>query len=136
MTSDDVLKWLYEIDKTPRINLDGKLFVLAHLSKAKEVKSSDLAISLGASRARITCILNDLEKDMLITRKKTSDDKRITLISLTKKGEDLVNAKINDMKEVIDSVLSDVGEDKFKIYMEVFNSINKNIRRKENETNN
>lgn len=136
MTSDDVLKWLYEIDKTPRLNLDGKLYVLAHLTKAKKVKSSDLANSLGASRARITCILNDLEKDMLIIRVKDANDKRVTLISLTKKGEDLVIDKIKEIKDVIDSVLSEVGEDKFKIYMEVFNSINKNIRRKENETNN
>lgn len=45
-------------------------------------------------------------------------------------------AKIKEIKDVIDSVLSEVGEDKFKIYMEVFSSINKNIRRKENETNN
>lgn len=136
MTSDDVLKWLYEIDKTHRLNLDGKLYILAHLTKEKKVKSSDLANSLGASRARITCILNDLEKDMFIFREKDVDDKRITLISLTKKGEDFVIAKIKEIKGVIDSVLNEVGEDKFKIYMEVFNSINKNIRRRENETNN
>lgn len=136
MNSDDVLKWIYETNKTPKFNLDGKLFVLAYLNKVKNVKSADLSTSLGASRARITCILKDLENDNLIKREKSIDDKRITFVSLTKNGEEFVNNKFLEIKTCIDSVLNEVGETKFKTYMEVVETINKNVRRIKNETNN
>ncbi len=130
MNSDDVLKWAYETDLNSNLSFDGKIYVLATLNHLGPVKSTLLADSLCVSRARITSILNDLEKCDFIKRDKLESDKRITIIKLTDLGKKFIDNKISEIKEQISLVLNEVGEEKFKIYMEVVETISKKLRSK------
>lgn len=66
----------------------GKYAILKKLYESDEVVASgDLARDVGVSTARIATALNTLEEERLITRVKSDEDGRITIINLTKEGE-------------------------------------------------
>lgn len=66
----------------------GKYAILKKLYESDEVVASgDLARDVGVSTARIAAALNTLEEERLITRVKSDEDGRITIINLTKEGE-------------------------------------------------
>ena len=125
MTSEDVLKWLYETrpDIGTNINIEGKRYVLGYLYKKGKTKSKDLAISLNVSTARIAVIINDLEEELLVERITDLKDKRQTYITLTDKGVEFMNKKFSELNDTINEIINKVGEESLKIYMSVTNQI-------------
>ena len=125
MTSDDVLKWLYETrpDIGTNINIEGKRYVLGYLYKKGKTKSKDLAISLNVSTSRIAVIINDLEKELLVKRITDLKDKRQTFITLTDKGLEFMDKKFSELNDTINEIINKIGEENLKIYMSVTDKI-------------
>ena len=59
------------------------------LWEKEEVTVGELGATLSLDAGTLTPLLKKLEKDGFITRTRSKDDERITLIKLTKKGDDL-----------------------------------------------
>lgn len=125
MTSEDVLKWLYETrpDIGNNINIEGKRYVLGYLYKKGKTKSKDLAISLNVSTSRIAVIINDLEEQFLVKRITSMKDRRQTFITLTDKGLEFMDKKFSELNDTINEIINKVGEENLKIYMSVTNKI-------------
>lgn len=65
----------------------GAGFVLAYLDEAqREVFPGDIARDMNVSTARIAAMLRQLEKNGFITRKRSDQDGRKTVVALTKLG--------------------------------------------------
>lgn len=79
-------KFLYKT-----VGLTGpQLVILQELSHLSSLSVSELSKSISLSQATVTEILLRLEKKSLISRKKSDVDKRLTLISLTDHGRQLL----------------------------------------------
>lgn len=78
--------------KLSLINTDltvNEFTALEALYSKKELTTSELRDYVLVPNSSMTYVLDTLEKKDLIKREKASDDKRIQLLSLTKKGKDL-----------------------------------------------
>lgn len=111
----------------------GTHFVLGYLSiHNEEVISSDLSSALNVSSARMAKILKNMEKRGLIEKKQSTSDARKTIVTLTKKGRDLI-LKYQDI--FINSalvIIEKVGEEDLKEFIRISNKIKQAV--KENES--
>jgi DNA-binding MarR family transcriptional regulator len=68
----------------------GVLVVL--LAEEKPISLSELRRFLGTTQANVTGLVAGLERDALIERKTSRDDRRVSFVSLTRSGRRLVEA--------------------------------------------
>jgi DNA-binding MarR family transcriptional regulator len=71
------------------------LLLICDIKKGKAITISDIANKIGVTLAAVTHQINTLEKQGLIKRLPNSDDRRVVLIELTKKG----NAQVVKLKK-------------------------------------
>ena len=83
-----------------RFGLTGpQLLILSRLSH-KELKSvGEIAREVSLSQATVTDILDRIELRGLVSRKRSSEDKRRTTVKLTEKGVDLLRNKPSLLQE-------------------------------------
>lgn len=83
------------------------------LWEKEEVTVGALGATLSLDAGTLTPLLKKLEKDGFITRTHSKDDERITLIKLTKKGDDL-KEDCKDIPTKVSSILCNLTEDEIK----------------------
>ena len=83
------------------------------LWEKEEVTVGELGATLSLDAGTLTPLLKKLEKDGFITRTHSKDDERITLIKLTKKGDDL-KEDCKDIPTKVSSILCNLTEDEIK----------------------
>lgn len=89
----------------------GELFVLQFLAiRNTEVLPSELSIALQASTARISALLGALEKKGQIERDIDKNNRRNILVTITEEGRNRVETEMNEMKNKMTRVFSDMGE--------------------------
>ena len=87
----------------------GMGFILVYMyHNVKEVSQKVLAEKMNVSKARITSLIQKLEERGLVTRKTSTSDERVNMISLTEKGneegEKLVQYSLKIVMQLIDEV--------------------------------
>ena len=86
----------------------GPSFCLAALSKAGEIPASRLASEVGVRGPTMTGLLDTLEREQLVRRRPSPDDRRVTLLSMTPKGrrlfEKVQDAVIDDWRAALAGV--------------------------------
>ena len=107
----------------------GAYFVLNYLVKHnKEVISADLSNSLNVSTARMTKLLQKLEKKNLILKQKSIADARKIIVTITEKGKKMLSNLKEMMLQLIDKLIEEIGEEKFEKFIllssEIQNTIN------------
>lgn len=65
----------------------GQEMILNHLEKHGQVAHNDLAEAVGIKPPTLTTVLGRMEKNDLVQRSKSEQDKRIQLVSITSKGK-------------------------------------------------
>lgn len=70
----------------------GQGRVLAMLKLQPDISTKDLSYLLGIRQQSLNELLNKLEKNGLVTRVQSEDDKRVMLVRLTEKGENIKQA--------------------------------------------
>ena len=83
--------------------------VLAELSKIEDgLAAGDIAEKIQISTARVAKILNYLEENNFVTRKKQESDKRVTIVCITEEGktflEDFKMKRANDMTYALEGI--------------------------------
>ncbi|MGZ4791213.1 MAG: MarR family winged helix-turn-helix transcriptional regulator [Ilumatobacteraceae bacterium] len=56
------------------------------------IEQREIATRIGASRASISSVVNTLERDGFVLRKRTADDRRLVTVELTSVGSDVIEA--------------------------------------------
>ena len=97
-----IAKLLAEYDLSPaKFNI---LLMVKHVGKNRGIAQNEISKLLLVTTSNITRMIDKLEKDGYVSRSSQEGDRRVNLISITKKGSDLLDKawipykqKINDM---------------------------------------
>lgn len=109
----------------------GEVGVLGYLAfENNNVTSGHLSEKLNVSTARIASILNSLENKKYIKRKIDKNDKRKTLVVITKSGIELASRTKEDVINKIIMVINEIGYEDIKKYFELILKI-KNVLNKQ-----
>jgi DNA-binding MarR family transcriptional regulator len=89
---------------------EGKFFVISflliqELRGQPEARPSEIAESLGVTRATITGLLDGLERAGLVKRRHDFDDRRMVLVSMTEEAMRLLDELIPVVNEFISPVV-------------------------------
>ena len=96
----------------------GSYFVLNYLYKHnEEVISSDLSNALHVSTARMTKLLQKMEKKQLITKNKSSTDFRKTVVCITEKGIEMIESFKELVINYIKSIVEEIGFDEYEQFL-------------------
>ncbi|MEM8871688.1 MAG: MarR family transcriptional regulator [Pseudomonadota bacterium] len=84
---------------------NGAMTLLA-LAETGEVPLNKLATALIRDKSQITRTIRALERKGLVKRRTSAGDARVNMISLTEKGQVVVDAHILVLSETVDELLS------------------------------
>lgn len=73
----------------------------------------------------ISYVVNELEQDGYIEKRKCSDDKRVTFIHLTRTGREMMERVFPEHENVIQEIMSDLSVDEIKQLTEMLKIIGK-----------
>ncbi len=104
----------------------GETGTLLHLTFAKNgISSSELAEVLKVSLPRVASVVNSLESKKLIEKMVDSEDKRKTVIYITKNGKELVLAKKEEAINKITKIIEKLNEEDINEYIRLSKKIGK-----------
>lgn len=90
----------------------ARLHVLAYLNRAEsEVRMMDIGAWLGVSKAHVTRIIDDLEREGLVERVTGTSDRRTTLVHILQAGRQRLNQALPQHLGFMSSLLSGLTED-------------------------
>lgn len=109
----------------------GEIGVLGYLTfERDQVTSGELSEKLNVTTARMSSILNALEKKGYVKRQSDLLDKRKTFIFITEKGKIIVKKTKEEVLQTIQYVISELGIEDTKEYMRLATKIKDILKRK------
>ena len=137
MKKEEILNEIFECNREilmlaskERTGIQGKSStdkVIGILRRAEgDVNPTDICRELGVTTPRITTILNSMEKEGLIERKMSPDDRRKVIVTLTEKAIRKSEETKKDDLECFGKVYEKVGQDDMKAvirYMKAFKEV-------------
>lgn len=114
-----------DIIKESQIGLTkSEVSILFYLYFAYDkVCAKNMVEDLVFSKSMVTMLLNDLEDKEYVEKYNDIDDKRKTIIKLTKKGNNFVKSTMENVSEKIDMFIEKLGEEDFKTFLNLTNKI-------------
>ena len=97
----------------------GDLFLAATGGGSAAVSASDLSGELKITPAGVTHLMNALEEGGYIQRKKDPADRRVVLISLTKKGTQAARALVKDAFKKTEKLADHLGEEDSQAFVRI-----------------
>ncbi|MDO5608804.1 MAG: MarR family transcriptional regulator [Capnocytophaga sp.] len=107
-------------------------FALLNLDRKKGVSSTELAIKLGMEATSLSRVLRSMEEKQLITREKSTLDKRSVLIHLTPFGIEMREVAKEYVRDFNLQVEEAISAEQKKYFYEVIHSIMRIIEKREN----
>ncbi|MEY4499845.1 MAG: hypothetical protein RL101_946 [Actinomycetota bacterium] len=80
----------------------------------KSPEARQVAGETGLAKATLSGVLNTLEASKLITRKQSKDDRRIILVSLTTKGQKLIEKVFPEVNQSAKEITAHVGKENLR----------------------
>ena len=111
-TADAVLKYAdAHLYRKARLSI-SKLVVMRALASNKEVMTpSEIAKWTQTERHNITTLVERMKRDGLIRTERNPGDRRFVSVSLTDKGREVLMQAMLVAREIVDQVMSSIGED-------------------------
>ncbi len=78
-------------------------------------------------RGLITSIINKLVASGYIKKEKAKEDKRVSMVILTKEGEEVHNKILKEQSELLDFILNDITLNEEKAILKFLSKINQKI---------
>ncbi len=94
----------------------------------RELTQSDLGKRLVVTRASITSVLDKLEAKGLVTRRNVAGNRRIHIVTLTPKGEEVLDRVEPLYIEAIHEVLKDLDEEQCRMMIALLERVRDRIR--------
>ena len=101
--------------------------VLYHLWKQDGLSQQELCNRTFRDKPRITRLLDNLEKQKLVKRMPSKDDRRINLVCLTESAKLLQDKTIELANQTMDEALVGVGKNEIEIVKQVFQKVYDNL---------
>src|ERR1700730_11111335 len=95
----------------PRDLTNSQLRALVVLGRAEEVTAGDLARSADLNPASVTAMLDQLEANGIVQRRRTAHDRRVCMVSLTDQGRAILDEKHAQWQVLWKQHLGDLSED-------------------------
>lgn len=121
------------------INLDLKfskseIFTLILLDTKKEITMTELADNINAPMSTATGIADRLVKNNYIERKRSKQDRRIVVLKITKKGNQLVIDLKDVISKYINVVIDDLTDEEKQFLIKIIFKIISSLQSKNNIT--
>ncbi|AEH50509.1 MarR family winged helix-turn-helix transcriptional regulator [Pseudothermotoga thermarum] len=97
-----------------------ELYVLLYLFFKKPKKMSDIASEFAMTKSNITLVIDSLEKKGFVERERSDDDRRVLLVKLTSKGEQICHQIVEQLSKLIQRVISSLPPDDLKVISDGF----------------
>lgn len=108
----------------PQNCAQGETGVLTYLAFIEdEITPSQLSEKLKVSMPRIASILNSLENKLLISKNIDNKDKRKTIVTITKKGKEIVENKKEEAINNLAKIMEELEENEINQYMKITQKI-------------
>jgi DNA-binding MarR family transcriptional regulator len=101
--------------------------VLYHLWKQDGLSQQELCNRTFRDKPSITRLLDNLEKQKLVKRMPSKDDRRINLVCLTEPAKLLQDKTIELANQTMDEALIGVGKNEIEIVKQVFQKVYDNL---------
>ena len=111
-----------KIDVTPQ-----QWSVLTYLWNEDGISQQNLADIFSKNKTSITRLLNNMEKNELITRKQDDRDKRNKMVYLTYRSKLLKKESIKIAEKTLMEILMGINHEDVKLSKRVLKQINKNL---------
>jgi DNA-binding MarR family transcriptional regulator len=98
---------------------NSQLRALFVLGKSIEVTAGELAKSADLNPASVTAMLDQLEANGIVARRRAAHDRRICMISLTNKGRSIVDSERLRWQALWEASLGDLSEAELSAALQV-----------------
>jgi MarR family transcriptional regulator, organic hydroperoxide resistance regulator len=117
-----------------RADLTGpQLTVVKILEQIGDLSLSELSEKIRAQNSTVTGIIDRMEREGLVTRERSKEDRRVVFIRLTKKGHELAQdipvEPMEIFRSALESLTAQEVKDLMKILAKVARQVRKTVRR-------
>lgn len=98
------------------------------ISQEKEATLTKISNTLSKDKTTISRTLRTLEKKELIKKALSKDDKRVSFIVLTKKGEDTLKASQDSTRKFREALVSKLDENERETLFRLLNKVDEGVR--------
>jgi DNA-binding MarR family transcriptional regulator len=116
-----------EQQQQPRGLTYSQLRALLVLEKSVEVTAGDLAKSADLNPASVTAMLDQLEANGIVARRRDASDRRMCIVSLTDAGRAIVEDKRSRWQALWEEHLADLSEQELTAALRVMRTMTKLI---------
>lgn len=110
---------------------ESRLIILVLLQEYQELSLQEIAKHLGITKASTTTLISSLVNKQLISKKNDKKDKRITLVSLTSAGTDLLTETLKQHSLWIEKITNNLSDNDVAIFKKVLSQIYENVLTKD-----
>lgn len=106
---------------------ESRLIILVLLQEYQELSLQEIAKHLGITKASTTTLISSLVNKQLISKINDKKDKRITLVSLTSAGTDLLTETLKQHSLWIEKITNNLSDNDVAIFKKVLSQIYENV---------
>lgn len=110
---------------------ESRLIILVLLQEYQELSLQEIAKRLGITKASTTTLISSLVNKQLISKRNDKKDKRITLVSLTSAGTDLLTETLKQHSLWIEKITNNLSDNDVAIFKKVLSQIYENVLTKD-----
>ena len=110
---------------------ESRLIILVLLQEYQELSLQEIAKRLGITKASTTTLISSLVNKQLISKRNYKKDKRITLVSLTAAGTDLLTETLKQHSLWIEKITNNLSDNDVAIFKKVLSQIYENVLTKD-----
>ena len=110
---------------------ESRLIILVLLQEYQELSLQEIAKQLGITKASTTTLISSLVNKQLISKRNDKKDKRITLVSLTSAGTDLLTETLKQHSLWIEKITNNLSDNDVAIFKKVLSQIYENVLTKD-----
>ncbi|MFQ1053632.1 MarR family winged helix-turn-helix transcriptional regulator [Gilliamella apicola] len=110
---------------------ESRLIILVLLQEYQELSLQEIAKHLGITKASTTTLISSLFNKQLISKRNDKKDKRITLVSLTSAGTDLLTETLKQHSLWIEKITNNLSDNDVAIFKKVLSQIYENVLTKD-----
>ena len=103
---------------------------LYYLDSEESISQKNLAIKMKTKDPSIARLLDRMERDGLIQRIKSKEDRRVTYVKLTDKGKTLKDEVLPEGEIFSDILLDGISDDDLKTFQKVLDALVMNVANK------
>ena len=121
---------LTEVQLSRRKTSQGRLRVLLQLQRTSEnhLTPCELAERMAVTRATITGLLDGLEREDMVRRERSTEDRRSVHVCLTQRGVKFLDRLMPDRFRLVSQLMGHLSESERATFVRLLNSISEKLK--------